>query len=176
MVTGEEPAAGLTRGRGAPLWSQVADLLAREIEGQAEDGPERLPGEHDLARRFGVNRHTVRQALRSLAERGLVQPSRGRGTFIAERAVDYPLGPATRFGSQPDRAGDDAGAGDPGDPHRWRRRRELARLLEVEEGAELIEVRSRGLADAVPLVVGQVLPVRPALSGAPWSGSPPTPR
>ncbi len=153
MVTGGEPAATLTRGRGTPLWSQVADQLAQEIQGQT-DAPAKLPGEHDLARRFGVNRHTVRQALRSLAERGLVQPSRGRGTFIAERAVDYPLGPRTRFGASliaqemtPVR--EILATGTLAAPA------ELARLLGVEKGAELIEVRSRGLADAVPLVVGR---------------------
>jgi GntR family phosphonate transport system transcriptional regulator len=154
MVTGEEAAAGLMRGRGGePLWSQLAERLAEEIRAQPEDAPTRLPGEHDLARRYGVNRHTVRQALRSLAEQGLVQPSRGRGTFITERAVDYPLGPRTRFGSSliaqemtPVREILSTGtlAAPP----------QLARLLAIEEGAMLIEVRSRGLADRMPLVVG----------------------
>jgi GntR family transcriptional regulator len=48
-----------------------------------------LPPEHDLARRFGASRFTIRRALAGLRERGLVEPRTGLGTFvIADREGD----------------------------------------------------------------------------------------
>lgn len=48
---------------------------------------ERLPGESDLASRFGVSRVTVREALRQLWHEGLVVRRWGVGTYIAEPPV-----------------------------------------------------------------------------------------
>ena len=45
-----------------------------------------------LAERYGVHRHTVRQAFRHLAERGLVTVSRGRGTQVTAPRFPYKLG------------------------------------------------------------------------------------
>jgi GntR family transcriptional repressor for pyruvate dehydrogenase complex len=41
----------------------------------------KLPGERDLAQQVGVSRPILREALRSLAERGLIHVSPGRGAF-----------------------------------------------------------------------------------------------
>lgn len=80
-----------------PLWTAIATTLRDEI-GAGRYGPgDRLPTEADLARRFGVNRHTVRRALADLAEAGLVHARRGAGVFIAARPTDYPLGRRVRF-------------------------------------------------------------------------------
>lgn len=42
----------------------------------------RLPGEHDLAARYGVSRPVVREALRRLRDDGLVFSRQGAGTFV----------------------------------------------------------------------------------------------
>jgi DNA-binding FadR family transcriptional regulator len=42
----------------------------------------RIPTEADLAAEFGVGRSTIREAIRSLAHLGLVEPAPGRGTFV----------------------------------------------------------------------------------------------
>ncbi len=42
-----------------------------------------LPPERELAKSFGVSRHTLREALRIMEERGVVVSRRGSGTYIA---------------------------------------------------------------------------------------------
>jgi GntR family transcriptional regulator, arabinose operon transcriptional repressor len=63
-----------------PLYLQIRDALRSEIlEGRYLN--KSLPGELDLVERFGVSRGTVRQALRSLEQLGMLKRERGRGTF-----------------------------------------------------------------------------------------------
>jgi GntR family transcriptional regulator, phosphonate transport system regulatory protein len=79
------------------VWSSIETALADEIaSGQLLPGS-KLDGEFQLAARFGVNRHTVRQAIGQLAAKGLVHVRHGLGTFVADVAVDYVLGRRTRF-------------------------------------------------------------------------------
>jgi GntR family transcriptional repressor for pyruvate dehydrogenase complex len=62
--------------------SEVASQLEAEVlSGGLEPGA-KLPSERELALRLGVSRPLVREALRSLVERGLVEISPGRGTFV----------------------------------------------------------------------------------------------
>src|SRR5690606_21594723 len=59
---------------------------------------DRLPSEMVLAARFGVNRHTVRAAIASLEQEGVLRVEQGRGTFIETRKrLSYPIGMRTRF-------------------------------------------------------------------------------
>jgi len=69
---------------GVALWRQIADTLKLDIAGGALPAGDRLPGETALAERFGVNRHTVRAALKSLERDGLVRAIQGRGTFVVD--------------------------------------------------------------------------------------------
>lgn len=88
----------LDRACRSPLWRQISVVLEREIRrGRFEPG-DRLPPEGRLAQWFGVNRHTVRRALTEMREHGLVKVEQGRGTFVREGVVDYPVSRRTRFG------------------------------------------------------------------------------
>lgn len=61
----------------APAYKQVAGVLVERItSGELKMGG-RLPAELELARQFGVNRSTVREALRELESAGLVRRERG---------------------------------------------------------------------------------------------------
>lgn len=56
--------------------------LRRDFEeGRCQVG-DRLPTEAELVRRFGASRSTVREVLTSMAQEGLLERVRGRGTFI----------------------------------------------------------------------------------------------
>ncbi|AOK28798.1 MULTISPECIES: phosphonate metabolism transcriptional regulator PhnF [Burkholderia] len=87
----------LERGSGVSVWRQIEQILAAEIaaNGFGENG--RLPSEGELAKRFDVNRHTVRRAMLGLAASGLVSVEQGRGTFVQPGAIDYTIGRRTRF-------------------------------------------------------------------------------
>lgn len=62
---------------------RVARILGREIRGGTLRTGSRLPGEHALTERFSVSRSTVREALRALADEGLVRTHPGIGSFVS---------------------------------------------------------------------------------------------
>jgi GntR family phosphonate transport system transcriptional regulator len=134
-------------------WRQVADRLRAEILADATASGRRLPSEYALAARFGVNRHTVRQAIRALAEEGLVRVEQGRGTFVTGLTVDYRLGRRPRFGANL-RAVDRVprreilGVDVPVEDAR------IAARLALAPQTPLLRVRSQGFADEVPLLLG----------------------
>lgn len=66
------------------LYEQVADKL-QEMILQSEMRPgERVPPEAELTKLFNVSRTTIREAIKLLKERGLVEISHGKGVFVAE--------------------------------------------------------------------------------------------
>jgi GntR family transcriptional regulator len=70
-----------------PAHKRIRDDLVAEIESGGLSARDRLPGEVDLAARYGVTRMTVRQALNNLVNDGLLVRRRGVGTFVAENAA-----------------------------------------------------------------------------------------
>jgi GntR family phosphonate transport system transcriptional regulator len=79
------------------LWAAIAATVKSEIDAGHYRPGDKLPTEAAFAARFGVNRHTVRHALASLAEAGTVHSRRGAGVFVAARPTDYRLGRRVRF-------------------------------------------------------------------------------
>ncbi|MFH9550218.1 GntR family transcriptional regulator [Streptomyces sp. NPDC017435] len=65
-----------------PLYWRIAGRLLGELRDGTVAPGERLPGERQLAARFGVSRETVRQALEVLRRDGLVETDR-RGSHAA---------------------------------------------------------------------------------------------
>ena len=64
------------------LYEQIVQQVEESIlKGQLKPG-DQLPAERDLAQRFGVSRTAVREAVKTLREKGLVEAYSGRGTFI----------------------------------------------------------------------------------------------
>src|SRR5438876_7344234 len=86
-----------TASSGVALWRQVADGIERGLADGRYVAGEKLPGETEIAETYRVNRHTVRRALATLAERGLVRAERGSGTYVETRRLAYPLRSRTRF-------------------------------------------------------------------------------
>jgi GntR family phosphonate transport system transcriptional regulator len=140
-MTVEPFTAGITR------WRQIAEILGRDVtEARFADG--RLPTETELAARFGVNRHTIRRAVGTLADRGLLRVEQGRGTFVAAGHIDYLLGRRTRFSANLRREGLE--------PHhrlvastRGEADDAVARDLDVAPGTPIVEIESVGQAGDV---------------------------
>ncbi len=81
----------------SPVWKSILAALTDDIAAGRYAPGDKLPTEAALARRFGVNRHTVRRALADLAETGTVFSRRGAGVFVTRAPTDYPLGDRVRF-------------------------------------------------------------------------------
>lgn len=138
---------------GVTLWRHVADGIERGIADGTFVAGDKLPGEIEIAGLYRVNRHTVRRALAALAERGLVRPERGSGTYVEARRLAYPLRARTRFSEIVGAGGHEprgqliAATTEPAT-------RVLAQRLGLKTGAPLIRIEALRLADRTPICVG----------------------
>src|SRR5262245_3022634 len=145
-----DPAEAPPDAAGVTLWRRVADGLERRIGDGTYPPHSRLPGETEIADRFGVNRHTVRRAFAALAERGLVRAERGSGTFVDMRRLAYPIGPRTRFSEIVGGTGREAGgrllahATEPA-------ARDVADRLGLQPGARVVRLAILRSADRLPI-------------------------
>jgi DNA-binding FadR family transcriptional regulator len=75
------------------LYERVADQLGELIRRGTFAAGERLPPERDLARRLGVSRPVVREAMVALEIAGLVEVRTGSGTYVrgASAGTNQPL-------------------------------------------------------------------------------------
>lgn len=70
--------------RTSRLYEQIVQQIEESIvKGDLKPG-DQLPAERELAQRFGVSRTAVREAVKALREKGLVEAYSGRGTFITD--------------------------------------------------------------------------------------------
>src|SRR3981189_2706281 len=138
---------------GVAVWRRAADGIERGTADGGLAAGERLPGEVEIAETYRVNRHTVRRALATPGEGGLVRAERGSGTYVEAQRIAYPLRSRTRFseivgagGREP--RGQLIGASE--EPAT----RDLARQLALKTGAPLIRIEALRLADRIPICVG----------------------
>lgn len=64
------------------LGSQVEDKIMSLISGREIEVGQKIPNEFELAERFGVGRSTIREAVKSLVSKGVLEVRRGSGTFV----------------------------------------------------------------------------------------------
>ncbi len=77
-----------------PLADRVEDGLMKYILQEPVRPGERIPNEFQLAKRFGVGRSTVREAVKGLVSRGVLEVRQGSGTYVISTSAldDDPLG------------------------------------------------------------------------------------
>lgn len=68
-----------------PAYRKVSSALLERIVDRSLAAGARLPSESELARQFGVNRSTVREALRELETNGLLRRQRGSKLMVVTR-------------------------------------------------------------------------------------------
>ena len=83
----------LARAGGTPVYkvvrtSRLYEQIVQQIEESVLNGTlkpgDQLPAERELAQRLGVSRTAVREAVKALREKGLVEAYSGRGTFVTD--------------------------------------------------------------------------------------------
>lgn len=138
----------------SPVWRRIADDLAQAIANGSYGANDPLPTALVLAERYGVHRHTVRQAFRHLQDIGLVSVEQGRGTFVRAARVPYRLGRRVSFranlGAQGLEASGEVISGDiePADAA-------TAQALGIAPGAPVWRIRTLNHAGGRPLSTGQ---------------------
>ena len=68
-----------------PRYRQIAQDLSEKIESGGLGAGRQLPTEDALQREYAASRNTVREAVKWLVNRGLVETRPGSGTFVVER-------------------------------------------------------------------------------------------
>jgi len=70
--------------RSSRLYEQIVQQVEESIHKGALKPGDQLPPERELAQQFGVSRTAVREAVKALREKGMVEAYPGRGTFITD--------------------------------------------------------------------------------------------
>src|SRR5574337_2129858 len=87
--------------RATRVYEQIAEQIEKRIlSGELRSG-DRLPTERELSEQFRASRTAVREAMKTLAQKGLVDMRPGRGTIVIDgtsQAMQYSLGLLLRLG------------------------------------------------------------------------------
>ncbi len=134
------------------LWQTISSTLSKEIKSGHFLPGMKLPTEADLARRFGVNRHTVRRALLTLKQGGMIASQRGAGVYVLHSKTDYKIGERVRFhqnlldsGRSPSREWLTISTRNPDMSE--------MRALKLSKGDEVHIYEGKSLADNVPIAL-----------------------
>jgi len=88
-----------------PMYRRIAEDLRDKIESGALPRGSQLPTEIELRERYDASRNTVRDAIKWLITRSLVETRPGQGTFVVEKIVPF----VTSLTGDPSKGRDDEG-------------------------------------------------------------------
>lgn len=135
-----------------PMYVQIAGEIRDSINQGIYKKGEKLPSEAKFSQQFAVNRHTIRQAIGLLKLEGLLRVDRGRGMFVAEKTIRYPIGKRVRY-NQALKAQGRQGSYEfirtitvPADTS-------IAKNLEISQGEPVALIEHLGFADTEPILV-----------------------
>jgi GntR family transcriptional regulator len=140
------------------MYRQIADDLQRRIEsGELERGAQ-IPTEIELREQYEASRNTIRDAIKWLMTRGLVETRPGQGTFVVEKIHPF----VTTLTGDPEtgRGGGEEGIyiAEVARSHRvseiteprveiQKAERPVARSLRIEEGAQVVSRHQQRFID-----------------------------
>lgn len=78
-------------GRRRYLYNEIVEYIQEMIRGGEFRVGGRIPPERSLARRFGVSRNCIRQAIQALSEKGILESRRGAGTYVCAPDRTVPI-------------------------------------------------------------------------------------
>lgn len=83
-----------------PTYIKLYEQILKSIETKEYSVSQKLPSENELAKIFDVNRHTVRQALSLLKDKGFIYTLKGKGNFISNIKVPYSISDKSSYSSK----------------------------------------------------------------------------
>lgn len=134
-----------------PLHYQLSEILREEIRNRhlvGKDG--KVPTEAELSKRFNVSRITVRTALQSLVDEGLLTRERGRGTFLKNNQPENWAGQLMGYAETIEKAGFKAGGKVIYKQFIDHLSNDISETLQSESGWELKRLR---YADNLPIAI-----------------------
>jgi GntR family transcriptional regulator len=135
-----------------PKYRRIADSLAEDILAGRLKAGDQIPSERVIAEEYGISRMTVRQALKHLADRGMVEARVGQGTFVGAPRLQQQLSTLTGFTEEMEKQGRSASsivveaAARTADA-------ETAQALELPAGAMVWRIARVRLADGEPVAL-----------------------
>lgn len=80
-----------------PMYYQLESHIKNQINAGSILPGESIPSEREYAENYGISRMTVRQAINSLVNEGLLYRKKGSGTFVSEKKIEQALQGLTSF-------------------------------------------------------------------------------
>jgi GntR family transcriptional regulator len=133
-----------------PLYAQVENVIIDRIANGSLAPGSRLPSEDSLVQEYAVSRTTIRAAIQSLVQRGLVEIRRGKGTFVTHPKITQELTELTGFVEDMQAAGRQPTA-KVLDRQIVPANQLVARRLALPQGAPVVRIQRVRLADCMPL-------------------------
>ena len=70
-----------------PMYIKIHNQIKRDIENKKYKVGERIPAERQLALKFNVSRMTLRQAIKTFEDEGILERRLGSGTYVSSQKV-----------------------------------------------------------------------------------------
>jgi GntR family transcriptional regulator len=87
----------LDRNTQIPLYEQLKNLIAQQINDGKLEPDQQIPSERELCEAYGVSRITVRQAIAAAANEGLLYRTQGKGTYVSGSKIEQKLSNINNF-------------------------------------------------------------------------------
>src|ERR1700722_6037878 len=123
-----------------PLYAQVENVIIDRISNGSWPPDSRLPSEDSLVQEYAVSRTTIRAAIQSLVQRGLVEIRRGKGTFVTHPKITEDMQAIGRHATAKVL-----------DQQVVAANQVVARELALPQGAPVVRIQRVRLADGMPL-------------------------
>src|ERR1700746_2049863 len=133
-----------------PLYAQVENVIISRISDGSLPPGTRLPSEDSLVQEYAVSRTTIRAAIQSLVQQGLVEIRRGKGTFVTHPKITQELTELTGFVEDMQALGLHA-ISKVLDQQIAAAKQVVARQLAFPQGPPVVRIQRVRLADGMPL-------------------------
>jgi GntR family transcriptional regulator len=137
-----------------PIYYQMIQYIRGQVENHFWNEDDMIPSERELCEKNEISRMTVRQAIESLVNEGILYRKRGIGTFVSRQKVDQVLVKPTNFtadmlsiGMKPSSKTLRCGI--------LSATKEIAKILKINDGDPVIELCRLRLANDKPMAVEQ---------------------